>query len=91
MGTTAIQLDFLGEEGGGGCKPLGPRRDSQVDCRPHSSSQQQREPSMWYLPSAVAGVSGMYSVGVGLPRDARAPERSILVLRQVLEQTLSCW
>lgn len=46
---------------------------------------------MWYLPSAVAGVSGMYSVGVGLPRDARAPERSILVLRQVLEQTLSCW
>lgn len=46
---------------------------------------------MWYLPSAVAGVSGMYSVGVGLPRDVRAPERSILVLRQVLEQTLSCW
>ena len=86
-----MQLDFLGEEGGGGCKPLGPRRDSQVDWRPHASSQQRREPNTWYLPSAVAGVSGMYSVGVGLPRDARAPERSILVLRQVLEQTLSCW
>lgn len=47
--------------------------------------------SLLYLPSAAAGVSGMYSVDVGLLRDTRAPERSIFVLRQVFEQTLSCW
>lgn len=49
------------------------------------------KPQPQHVPSAVAGVSGMYSADVGLLRDTRAPERSILVLRQVLEQTLSCW
>lgn len=33
----------------------------------------------------------MYSVEVWLVKDTLAPVRSILVLRQVLEQTLVCW
>lgn len=43
------------------------------------------------VPSAEAGVRGMYSVDVWLLKDTRAPVRSILVLRQVLEQTFVCW
>lgn len=43
------------------------------------------------VPSAEAGVRGMYSVDVWLVKDTLAPVRSILVLRQVLEQTFVCW
>lgn len=43
------------------------------------------------VPSAEAGVRGMYSVDVWLVKDTLAPVRSILVLRHVLEQTFVCW
>jgi len=43
------------------------------------------------VPSAEAGVRGMYSVDVWLVKETLAPVRSILVLRQVLEQTFVCW
>lgn len=43
------------------------------------------------LLSAIAGVTGMYSVDCWLLKDDLALERSIFVLRQVLEHTLLCW
>lgn len=46
---------------------------------------------LWDLQSADEGVAGTSSADWSLLMDTLVPTRSILVLRQVLEQTFVCW